>query len=693
MMFSFHVRRPSPHDEPSSRGPRPKRAKIRNACEVCKIRKTKCDGAKPVCGPCSNRKRVSRSTRMACSYRESDTGEQSGYTTEQSPNGCPQSDHADRASSFSTIVPSGSLFGASSGVHIIPEVGKQTSIATPDNRTPSRSQCFPNALRHLPKLQNKPPRPGRSDHQFVIPPRKQADNLLGLYWDYVDSAYPWLDRPSIESAYETLWIQDGKLAMNETVLHCLLNLMFATSCVATQGEPPLVRYESSVVFFDRAQALMSYELLDLYNFEIIQILLLTAVYLQHDKEPQKCFRIIGTAIHIAQELGLHIPETTEAMDNPKERDLARQVWNGCVIMDRICSMTFGCALKVPQSVAKEGLNLLVPNAVEHSSDSATATLPSKVNFYRSFCRLHHIIGDVIDTFYESGANKPNHSASKHHPETPSDSSSLMFDKFASLFRIDSALNEWARSLHPFFQMPSELQDPTPTKHITREANILRARYLSVRLLLFRLLLLQIHQGRTENARGTGLYADDDQIMPHVVLQCQINCTKAAADMIEFIIRNSPEQKQAYILPSNWYTVSYVYMAVTNLLAAQTSPQIVQYFTAARLQGLLQEARRILRDYEKHATLTSRCNSVLALIEQNVGGREPILDYTPSEAVQASSNPLNTSAPDLVIDTRGPSSDLSNNLTMMDNYSFDWNEWPMFFSQLDDDIPTAQGWAI
>ncbi|PYH77076.1 hypothetical protein BO82DRAFT_345797 [Aspergillus uvarum CBS 121591] len=692
MMFSFHARRPSPHDEPS-RGPRPKRAKIRNACEVCKIRKTKCDGVRPICGPCSNRKRGSRATRMACSYRESDTGEQSGYTTEQSSHGRAQSDHADRASSFSTIVPSGSLFGASSGVHMIPDVGNGAGITTPDNKTPRRSQAFPNALRHLPKLQNRIPRKEHSDFQFVIPPRRQADNLLGLYWDYVDSAYPWLDRPSIESAYETLWIQDGELAMNETVLHCLLNLMFATSCVATQGEPPLVRYESSVVFFDRAQALMSYELLDLYNFEIIQILLLTAVYLQHDKEPQKCFRIIGTAIHIAQELGLHIPETTEAMDSPKERDLARQVWNGCVIMDRICSMTFGCALKVPQSVAKEGLNLLVPNAVEQSSDSATATLPSKVNFYRSFCRLHHIIGDVIDTFYESGKNKPNHPASKLHPETPSDSSSLMFDKFASLFRIDSALNEWARSLHPFFQMPSELQDPTPTKHITREANILRARYLSVRLLLFRLLLLQIHQGRTENARGTGLYADDDQIMPHVVLQCQINCTKAAADMIEFIIRNSPEQKQAYILPSNWYTVSYVYMAVTNLLAAQTSPQIIEYFAAARLQGLLQEARRILKDYEKHATLTSRCNSVLALIEQNVGGREPIVDYPPSEAVQASSNPLNTSAPDLVIDTRGTSSDLSNNLTMMDNYSFDWNEWPMFLSQLDHDIPTAQGWAI
>jgi hypothetical protein len=172
------------------------------------------------------------------------------------------------------------------------------------------------------------------DMQFAIPPRKVADNLLALYWDYVDSAYPWLDRSLIERAYESLWIKDGEQSMNERALHCILNLMFATACVAFQGQTPLSRHQSSTVFFDRAQELMSYELMNVYNFEIIQILLLTAVYLQHQKSPQKSFRNIGMAIHIAQELGLHIPETTEAMDDSHERDLARRVWNGCVLMDR-----------------------------------------------------------------------------------------------------------------------------------------------------------------------------------------------------------------------------------------------------------------------------------------------------------------------------------------------------------------------
>lgn len=137
-------------------------------------------------------------------------------------------------------------------------------------------------------------------------------------------------------------------------------------------------------------------------------------------------------------------------------------------------MTFGCPLKVPRSVAQEGLNALVLSSQESGSDTVTANLPSKLNFYMSFCRLHHIIAEVLETFYSIDDNTVRHHVSENRNDREG-SCAVRFDKFASLFRIDSALKHWAHSLHPFFQMPSELEDPTPTKHITREANILRAR--------------------------------------------------------------------------------------------------------------------------------------------------------------------------------------------------------------------------
>ncbi|KAL4787186.1 hypothetical protein BJX76DRAFT_363952 [Aspergillus varians] len=635
MMFTFHTG-----------GPRPKRAKISIACNVCKARKTRCDGARPGCGPCAKRKQGSQ----LCRYREEESVH-SHFTPEKEVNTQTHLEY----DNHSPVVPRGSLFGASSGPHILHDAG-HSACPTSAKRSPAQ----PRPLKELPRLQKRNSKKELPDVQFAIPPRKVADHLLNLYWDFVDSAYPWLDRASIESAYETLWSNDGEAepTMDERALHCILNLMFATSCVASQGEPPLSRYQSSVVSFDRAQELMSYGLMEIYSFEIIQILLLTA----------KCFRNIGTAIHIVQELGLHVPETTKAISDPRERGLARQVWNGCVIMDRICAMTSRCALKVPQSLAKQGLNPLTLNSMEASQESENTALPSKVNFYISFCRLHHIIGEVLEIFYISRDDTDSH-PSRDGNAPP------YFDKFASLFRIESELNHWAANLDPFFQMPSDIQDSTPTKHITREANILRAR----------------------------LYSDNPQVMPHVVLHCQLNCVKAAGDMIEFIARNLPEQTQAYILPSNWYTVSYVYMAVAILLAAKTSRsrQLKEHLSTTRLNSLLQCARDILKGYESHTTLASRCSSVLKLIDENIDARraDSGIDNVPlpvDSGLQGTIDSTNNNSLTVQSDQSmsGPETQEGlDSLAWVQNYAFDWNDWPTFFAQLDEEATPVQGWGM
>ncbi|KAJ5119517.1 transcriptional regulator family: Fungal Specific TF [Penicillium atrosanguineum] len=605
--------------------------------------------------------------RIAIDHSTEQCGQRSVHRNDRS-----QNDDDENASLYSGIIPTGSLFGASSGAHILHEVGTVTGPRSAfANKRQQTSQTLPH--NKLPKLQRQASQRDYSDVQFVIPTRKVADHLLNIYWDYVDSAYPWLDRSSIESAYETLWIKDGQLSINERALHCILNLMFATSCVASQAQPPLSRYQSSVEFFDRAQELMSYELMDIYNFEIIQILLLTAVYLQHEKMPQKCLRNISTAIHIAQELGLHMPETIESINDSRERGIARQVWNGCVIMDRIASMTFGFDLKIPQSVAKKGLNYLALNSVEVSSGAGRRSLPSKLNFYVSFCRLHYIIGEVLETFYYFVDSDIDRAASRNIAGERL-GSSLSFDKYASLLKIESELCNWAQSLHPFFQMPSDLEDPTPTKHITREANVLRARPF----------LLQLHHQGAGSTPAFGLYSDD-QIMQHVIFQCQVQCTKAARDMIEFIVRNLPEQKQAYLLPSYWYTVSYVYMAVTMLLAAQMSPRIVETFSAAHLKEMLEQARGILKDYEKHTPLASRCRSVIKLIEEKMDihglGTEQVL----GEPLEEILNREGTIEQREYMEGEEPQ-----NLAWVENYAFDWNDWPMFFAQLDDEpSPTVR----
>lgn len=137
----------------------------------------------------------------------------------------------------------------------------------------------------------------------------------------------------------------------------------------------------------------------------------------------------------------------------------------------------------------------------------------------------------------------------------------------------------------------------------------------------------------------------------------------------------------------------MYMAVTNLLAAQSSPQIVEHFSAARLQSVLQQARGILKDYEKHTTLASRCTSVLKLLEQNIGRRESLADLASSEASQVTRSHDNTILRDFATGSQDHQATIADGLAMVENYTFDWNEWPMFFAQLDGDATSAQSWGM
>lgn len=122
------------------------------------------------------------------------------------------------------------------------------------------------------------------------------------------------------------------------------------------------------------------------------------------------------------------------------------------------------------------------------------------------------------------------------------------------------------------------------------------------------------------------------------------------------------------------------MAVTILLAARTSKQIVEHFSASRLRSLLYQARDILRDYESHTTLASRCSSVLKLIEDSVDMHD---NGTERGAGEVSYDPARegpTMPRELMERQEARKSSLD--LAWVDNYTFDWNEWPMFFAQLD-----------
>lgn len=301
---------------------------------------------------------------------------------------------------------------------------------------------------------------------------------MQLYWDYVATIFPWLERPIIEAAYERLWSNDAgrSASMNNQAFHCILNLIFATACGngPSSGKSELQCLHSAEMFFRRAEDLMSFNLMKMHHLEMVQIMLLSAVHLQAADNSERFCDSINLAISIAQNLGLHRPGTIEALANPSDRELARRLWHGCIIMDKLAAMTFGCTLKVSQDLAAQIEYPLSLGSQDPTLPIRPDQPPADLDFYVAFCRLHHVLGNVLKAFYKASSRgfgaftkiKAN--------------SVLTSDVLADLFRIESELCDWQANLKDHLQPPSNRRDQTDTACSMRQSNILHARFVFLR---------------------------------------------------------------------------------------------------------------------------------------------------------------------------------------------------------------------
>lgn len=306
---------------------------------------------------------------------------------------------------------------------------------------------------------------------FVLPSRRKADELLDLYWEVVYPLYPYLDKSETILKYRDLWNESSHYDDDATFI-CGLNVIFALSS-QLMGETHQ-RENSAKVFLERAKSLL--DLWQSGSFQTIQVCLLLGQYFQSTNDPHQCWTIIGMAIRTAQSLGLHLPETSERTTSPRKRELLRKVWHGCIIMDRVSSMTYGR----PTTIGKD-LAAAVPRPLGIDEDQLgdfglvpTPSGPSLIDFFVETLGLYEILYDILTSFYSSsmtediigegrwaryfGGSEPD---TKWGPSVPA---------------IDRRLIRWEANL------PAHLKTERPSnrlktnKYYDRQALILRQRY-------------------------------------------------------------------------------------------------------------------------------------------------------------------------------------------------------------------------
>lgn len=77
--------------------------------------------------------------------------------------------------------------------------------------------------------------------------------------------------------------------------------------------------------------------LDAPSLSVVQLLLLTGIYLQSTRFSYRCLNTIGLALRVAQGLGLHVDKCTSPFESQKQREMRRRVWYICVMMDSYVS--------------------------------------------------------------------------------------------------------------------------------------------------------------------------------------------------------------------------------------------------------------------------------------------------------------------------------------------------------------------
>ncbi|KAK1138868.1 hypothetical protein N8T08_001739 [Aspergillus melleus] len=469
---------------------------------------------------------------------------------------------------------------------------------------------------------------------YVLPPRKTADSLMGVYWCYVFPLYPLVDGLHLRAEYARIWTGEA-LESDKNMLMCTFNVIFALASQLADFIPPDERESSADTFFSRAKGLFQFNLWNTGSVGLTQCLLLMAQYLQSTDCAHQCWVVTGLAVRNAQSLGLHLPQTVCRLRNPQEQQLARKIWHGCVLMDRVISMTFGRPAMI--SKASSG-SVPLPVAVDEEhipTDSGAQAKqptdrPSIMAFYAKSLELYEIMNDILLSLY----NKP------VPDESPEDMYDFYFDKEISqgertIFDLDRALSRWTRALPLHLRDPSSLRSDNMI--FLRQGVVLRARFLHVRMLLFRPVLSKYCTAR-DIAVTDPLFSLVDSFPHRVALQCSVICVKVAQEVIDLIRDNIPTDGSSGPLPAWWYNILYVYTAATVLIAGRLCPSVVEEITDVAISRSWNYALGILRKYQSYSTSARRCVAALEILYQSVASEAPpSYDQPPSTTLNATND--------------------------------------------------------
>ncbi|KAH7310824.1 fungal-specific transcription factor domain-containing protein [Stachybotrys elegans] len=574
----------SPHEDQDVADKRPaKRRRVALACDLCRERKIRCDGAKPICKQCEKRgddplrcvytivpqsaKQISEQEYISSLQNQVQTLQKvvedlrraSGNTV-----GCRDSPHSGHAQGMAdgaevrAVVgssPAGSLFRASEDVGPSPvsAMGASTmrrGASFGDNNFYGQSSIH-SLLREVPNAATRPvvgnavadnagPVNDYMMHpRYALPPRQVADKLLDLYFDNVHIFYPWTHSIIFRRRYEALWDKAGYPGPSisdhshiglggdgcpVSAFFCALNSMFALGCEFSDLPD---KDSVSATFCGRMRELLYIELFDHGDIAHVQALLLAGHYLLTTELPTRCYNVVGLALRMAVGLGMYSDQCSERY-SMGEREIRRRVWYGCLQMEMTVNMTLGRPpllrmtddVPLPAAIDDEYLDSPGPSTLQQGR------VLSGNLFVVENIRLAKILGMILSHMYSDSYPQTNQTT---HVNPPSATAS----DFSTMTRLDRLLDEFEASLPDVLTWKAHGEaSRCGDTVLRRQSNVLQARFLHLRLMLHR----PSFTAYCSSARQAALRGEASQRTPNLTAalhaECAKSCVQAAHDLVK-----------------------------------------------------------------------------------------------------------------------------------------------------------------
>lgn len=349
--------------------------------------------------------------------------------------------------------------------------------------------CAPHSQQHSPSVldspQNYPLLP------TTLPSAGEMDALLNTYFNVYGSIFPFLHEPTFREVYDEC--KANGFVKARRVWLGLLNVIFAISTHIDQTAESSAknRLGKSYVFFQRAVSLCSEISMRTVSLEIVQYLLLAALYLQGTQRPIQTWTVHGMLVRTAMALGLHSEQSAQGL-HPIQQEIRRRTWLTIYCLDKLQSVTSGR----PPAIPDEYIVVKMPSPWSTLVDTVKRHLREEdinTTFLDVTVRLHQIMGRSVATQY--GLNLG-----------PRDQDTDESTAIQAASAMRQELRRWAFSLPPyltFCEPGSDLLFENDSSGLNRLRVILTLRYHFTNILIHRPLLCATLHYLTTRVEPTG----------------------------------------------------------------------------------------------------------------------------------------------------------------------------------------------